>query len=211
MKAQNGELHAMFLAAVPRSVKMEFELMRSFVQKSELFFEEKTPPVSKYESADNSVTLVNYTDRIQHINLTQILRCNTFVSAVTMLESHFTEMVESIIPEKVKLRVRDIKSENLNKPYEFATKVLGINISAIAKQMQQFEDYYKVRNLIVHRNGLIKYDNEAKPILKYQPLTSIKDNFLVIESKEFTLKFCDESEKFLINVVDAFVSEFAKD
>src|SRR6478609_9724997 len=111
-KATGDELKAMAIMSIPIGIKMGFSLMRTFIDKSEQLFSEIKAESEVYDMPAINSMFISNNEVIQHANLTQILRYNTFVSSVTCFESHFNAIAESIVPEHVTLRVSDIKGQN---------------------------------------------------------------------------------------------------
>lgn len=135
------------------------------------------------------------------ITYPSIHRKSLFISIYSFFEHKLTSLCKEIIEKKkIELKLNDITGSGIEKSQKFLKKVVKINFPDNTSEWKLIKDYNKIRNCIVHNNGII--DDYNKP----GELKKIIENIYHIRYDEDSIikinnGFCDE----FISIISKFL------
>jgi hypothetical protein len=106
---------------------------------------------------------------------------------------------------KADLILNDISGKGIKQSEKYLKKVIKIDFPSDAKQWKAIEDYSKIRNILIHSDGLFPNNNKefSSLITKYRGLNNRtyydENNYITLE-KEFVLDVLEDVRNFFLQL-----------
>ena len=133
-----------------------------------------------------------------------------FMSSYSLLEYFFNKICIDLQNElELKIKVKDLSGNgSLSRSKNYLTKILLLDLTDLDKEWIQITKYQKIRNLIVHENSSIPFEENGpskmlKLINEFKSLeVNEKEGFFKIKEAKFLFDFISLSESFLENLIN---------
>jgi len=136
----------------------------------------------------------------------RILRNSFLVSALSLLEYEINVVCRRLKKDqRVEVSLSDLKGDTLEQAKLFF-KFAGLNLRYDSPTWQEINNYYLVRNCIVHNGGLIKAFKQEQKLRNYITHKNIISQDTIEEELALTGQFCEE----IIETMQAFIEELYK-
>ena len=141
----------------------------------------------------------------------RILRNSFLVSAQSLLEYELNVFCEKIKKEQqIPVGWRDLNGDTLERA-KLYFQLAKFRVSYDDRTWQEINRYSKIRNCIVHKNGLIEGFQGKKDLINYINKTGIISQDTIRQEIALTGEFCKEViqtlRDFLDNIYKAYVSQ----
>lgn len=131
----------------------------------------------------------------------RLLRNSFLVSACSLLEYDLGVIRKRFkYGQRMTISASDFKGDK-SKQSKLRSKLENLGLSNCDTFAQEISNYYKVRNCIVHKNGLLKGDK--KELIEYVRLKGIILEETTEPEIALTKKFCEEVVETMQNFIDA--------
>ncbi len=136
----------------------------------------------------------------------RILRNSFLVSAHSLLEYEINVICRRIEKEQqIPISWKDLKGDILGRTKSYC-KLARLDLPVDDPTWQEIDNYYKVRNCIVHNNGLIEGARKEKTLRDYITRKKIVSEDTIEEEIALTAPFCEE----VINTMKDFLDKVYK-
>jgi len=136
----------------------------------------------------------------------RILRNSFLVSAHSLLEYEMNVICKRLRKEQqIPVTLSDLKGDELERVKLFF-KNAGLSLDYNGSTWQEINNYYLVRNCIVHNSGLIKGSKREQDLRTYITQKKIISQDTIQEEVALTEQFCEK----VINTMQSFLSEVYK-
>ena len=142
----------------------------------------------------------------------RILRNSFLVSAISLLEYEINIICESLKKKQdIRINLNDLRGNTLEQA-KLYFKLARLNLTFNDKTWQEINNYYLIRNCIVHNNGLIKGSRYEAKLHAYATRNKITDKLLVFpevrphDQIALTDQFCRQ----VVETIQFFLVELEK-
>ena len=142
----------------------------------------------------------------------RILRSSFLVSVISLFENEVEQISQRIKREReIPINLADLNGNLLNKVKMYC-KIADLSISFGNRTWNEINNYYMVRNCIVHNNGFISGFRDEKKMIAYAKEKEIVDRLMAIPSIRpraiiaLSEQFCKE----VIQTIQDFLVELEK-
>ncbi|MFC2021739.1 hypothetical protein ACFLTR_00765 [Chloroflexota bacterium] len=142
----------------------------------------------------------------------RILRSSFLVSVISLFENEVAQISQRIRRvREIPINLADLNGDLLNKVKMYC-KLAGLPISFGNRTWNEINNYYMVRNCIVHNNGFISGFRDEKKMIAYAEKKEIVDRLMFLPSIRpraiiaLSEQFCEEA----IETIQDFLVELEK-
>ena len=142
----------------------------------------------------------------------RILRNSFLVSAISLFEDEVDEISKKMKKERgIPINLADLNGDLLDRVKKYC-KLAGLSISFINSTWTEINDYYMIRNCIVHNNGFISGFRDDKKLLAYSKEKSIIDRLMILPSirPRATIALSEQFCKEVIETIQDFLLDLEK-
>ena len=140
---------------------------------------------------------------------------NSFLVSVHSLLEHKMDLVCKRIKEERQIPINwsDLRGDALDR-FKLYSKLAGLDLKYDGQLWQEINHYSKVRNCIIHKNGLLKEFQNDKDIIDYINKKGIISQDTIEQELALTKEFCEEAIKtiraFLMKTYEAYYDELQR-
>jgi hypothetical protein len=148
-----------------------------------------------------------FNDKVQFGSVfPSILYKSIFLHIYAVMESSLVEICNNLRKLlKADLMLYDISGRGIKKSEKYLKKVIKIDFPSDSKHWKALEDYSKIRNVLIHSDGLFPNNNKefSSLLTKYRGLnlhTYYDENNYITLEKEFVLDVLENVRNFFLQL-----------